>query len=106
MRPQKHFRDDGGFRARSGERLHFVRNRDAERSLGRERHPKAMARIGGKAAAPHRPEPFQRFAVFFVRGNIPHDDAQAGIVPLRLKRFLNAAVRTFEVLTSIPRMSP
>lgn len=28
---------------------------------------------------------------------MPHDDAQAGIVPLRLERFLNAAVRAFEI---------
>ncbi len=28
---------------------------------------------------------------------MPHDDAQTGIVPLRLKRFLDAAVGTFEI---------
>lgn len=93
---RKGFRDNGGFLKR-GLESRFIRNRNAERGFRQNGIPEAMRRIGGKA--PQRligQSLFQRFPVF-VRGNMPHDDAQIGIIPLRLKRLLNAAVRTFEI---------
>ena len=56
-----------------------------------------MGGIGGKS--PQRLIAqgfFQRFAVF-IRGNMAHDDAQIGMIPLYLKQFLNAAVRAFQI---------
>ena len=71
----------------------FIGNRNAERGFRQNGIPEAMCRIDGKAAQRLIGQGFfQRFAVF-IRGNMPHDNAQAGVVPLRLERFLNAAVR-------------
>ena len=90
------FRRNGGFLNR-GLESSFIGNRNAERGFRQNGIPEAMRRIGGKASQCLIGQGFfQRFAVF-IRGDMPHDDTQTGVFPLRLKRFLNAAVRAFEV---------
>ena len=90
------FRRNSRFQERTLE-SRLIRNRNAERGLRQNGIPEAMCRIDGKAAQCLIGQSlFQRFAVF-IRGDMPHDDAQAGIVPLRLKRFLDAAERALKI---------
>ena len=79
----------------------LIGNRDGGRGLRLDGIPEAMGGIGGKVAQGFVTQGFfQRFAVF-IRGNMSHDDAQTGIVPLCLKRLLNAAEGTLQIFKNL-----